>query len=567
MRALGKLNYLKAPVSEWMFDVKPQLSMRLKRIFPRMKQTKGTTLRVKHTLEVANDIEWVLKRWPIEVGPLSLAMLKSAAQSYRDNLELLDSVMAAPPAPESFKLAVPLRAYQAQATALYLAKGNLLDADVVGLGKTATAIASFTDPRVMPAAVVVKAHLPKQWHDEIAKFLPAARVHTIKSTANYDLPPADVYVISYSKLSSWWGVLAEKCKSVVFDEIQELRIVGSKKYRAAQKLTECVPFKIGLSATPIHNYGAEAWSIFNLLAPESLGSFDEFSREWCGFGGVVTDPEALGEYLRVENLMIRRTRKEIGRELPPITRYVQEADVDQEAYQKGLTSADELARILLSGSFLERGQAARQFDMELRQATGIAKASFVAELVRMLVDSGEQVLLGGWHRAVYEIWRERLKDLNPVFFTGTESPAQKEEARQVFISGRSKVLIMSLRSGAGTNGLQDVCSCAVLGELDWTPAVHEQFIGRLARDGQTESVQVFIPVAPVGCDPTMASILGLKQAQATGIVDLGAEIAADFVETDPQRLKQLAVDYLKSRGLPIPEPAPEPEAELVTSIR
>ena len=137
----------------------------------------------------------------------------------------------------------------------------------------------------------------------------------------------------------------------------------------------------------------------------------------------------------------------------------------------------------------------------------------------------------------------------------SESAAQKEEARQAFISGKSKVLIMSLRSGAGTNGLQDVCSVAVLGEMDWSPAVHEQFIGRLARDGQDCSVQVFIPVAPVGCDPTMASVLGLKQAQATGLVDMGAEVAVDFVETDPQRLKQLAKDFLKSRGITLPEPA------------
>jgi hypothetical protein len=47
----------------------------------------------------------------------------------------------------------------------------------------------------------------------------------------------------------------------------------------------------------------------------------------------------------------------------------------------------------------------------LRQATGIAKAPFVADFVRLLVESGEKVLLYGWHREVYSIWRDKLKDL------------------------------------------------------------------------------------------------------------------------------------------------------------
>lgn len=555
MNPLGKLSFLPSPASLWTFEVTPDLTMRLKRIFPRLRQERGSTLRIKHAPDIAADIEWVLQRYPLEIEAGTFDYLRREAAAYREKLTRMDAVMTAPARPGAFPLAFPPRDYQALGAALYLEQGYLLLADMVGLGKTITAIATFTDPRTLPALVVVKAHLPKQWRDEIARFLPGVRVHIIKSSAPYELPPAEVYIVTYSKLAGQWGALAEKCRSVVFDEIQELRLPESKKYEAAESLTAVVPFRLGLSATPIYNYGSEAWSVFNLLCPGALGSKSEFEREWCGWGGVVSDPDALGSYLRNQKMMLRRTRKEIGRELPPIIRYVQEAEFDAKVYEQGISSADALARLVLTGTFLERGQAARQFDLELRQATGLAKAPFVAELVRMLVESGEQVFLGGWHRAVYDVWRERLKDLNPVFFTGSESPAEKEAAKQAFIEGRSKVLIMSLRSGAGTNGLQDVCSVAVLGEMDWSPAVHEQFIGRLARDGQDCSVQVFIPVAPVGCDPTMASVLGLKQAQATGIVDMGAEVAVDFVETDPQRLKQLAKDFLKSRGITLPEPA------------
>lgn len=54
----------------------------------------------------------------------------------------------------------------------------------------------------------------------------------------------------------------------------------------------------------------------------------------------------------------------------------------------------------------------------MRQATGIAKAPYVLEFVRMLVESGESVMLYGWHRDVYNIWLERLAEFNPVMYTG-----------------------------------------------------------------------------------------------------------------------------------------------------
>lgn len=551
MKATGTIQF-SARASEWVIECTPDVAMRMKRIFPRMVQSGGTRLTVKSTPEVANDLEWLLLRFPMAASEVDLDLLTAAASDYREKLERLEKLMEAPQLEGVLQMAYPPRQYQMLAAALYLEQGHLLLGDVVGLGKTISAIATFTDLRTLPAVVVVKAHLPKQWREEIMRFIPAARVHIIKSTSSYPLPPAEVYIVTYSKLSHWWGDLAVACKSVVFDEVQELRICESAKYKAAKSLTSVVPYRLGMSATPIYNYGGEAWSIFNLLAPDCLGTSDEFFREWCMYGPggkhVVKSPEALGSYLRSQKLMLRRTRKEVGRELPSIIRYIQEAEFDRTVYEKGTSAAAQLAQIILSGTFIERGQAARQFDLEMRQATGLAKAPYVAELVRMLIESGEKVLLGGWHRVVYDVWGERLADLKPAFFTGHESAAQKEAARGAFIRGDTDLLIMSLRSGDGTNGLQDVCSVVVLGELDWTPAVHEQFIGRLARDGQTESVQVFIPVAPVGSDPTMASVLGLKQAQATGIIDLGETVGVDFVETDQQRLVQLAKDYLKGRA-------------------
>lgn len=117
------------------------------------------------------------------------------------------------------------------------------------------------------------------------------------------------------------------------------------------------------------------------------------------------------------------------------------------------------------------------------ESTGLAKAPFVAEFVRLRLESEERIVLFGWHRAVCDIWLDRLAEFNPVLYTGTESPNQKGAVLEAFKEGGSRVLIMSLRSGSGVDGLQSVAKVAVFGELDWSLWVHEQGTGRLRRDG------------------------------------------------------------------------------------
>ena len=265
---------------------------------------------------------------------------------------------------------------------------------------------------------------------------------------------------------------------------------------------------------------------------DALGTREEFVREWCanaqwkvdGTGqtsvkGAIADPKAFGIYLRDQGLMLRRTRAEVGRELPPLTRVRHVVDCDTGALDAVAGDAARLAQIILAqgGKGIDKMEAAGELDWRLRQATGIGKAPFVADFVRLLVESGEPVVLYGWHHAVYDIWRERLADLNPVFYTGTESVTQKDAAKAEFIAGRAKVLVMSLRAGAGIDGLQGCCKTVVKGELDWSPGVHEQAEGRVYRDGLRDPVMVYYLVSDEGSDPEVSASLNLKTGQIAGM--------------------------------------------------
>lgn len=251
--------------------------------------------------------------------------------------------------------------------------------------------------------------------------------------------------------------------------------------------------------------------------------------------------------------MVRRTRKEVGRELPAVQTMVQPVRHQLECLKQIDTVATELAHRILEGTFEQQGQAAREFDMRMRQATGIAKAPFVAEFVRMLIEStGEKVLLTGWHREVYDVWQARLEDspnpIRAVFYTGTETPKEKEEAKRDFVTGECPLMILSLRSGVGLDGLQEVCSTIVHGELDWSPGVHEQCRGRLHRDGQNNPLNEFFLVSEGGSDPIISEILGLKRAQVSGLLEPDLPGLVHLQNDVGARVKKMAADFLAKRG-------------------
>jgi SNF2 family DNA or RNA helicase len=166
---------------------------------------------------------------------------------------------------------------------------------------TISAATALMDPRLRPAIIVAPTNLTGQWQDVFHEFFVGMRTHVIKQNAYYDLPKyrkcskcnvwsmqklrhgkpehlgvcrkcqhtlvgdcadADIFLTSYHKLHSWVDVLGPVCKSVVFDEAHELRREDSQKYRAASRLCRMVDYRLGLSATPVHNLGGELYNVF-----------------------------------------------------------------------------------------------------------------------------------------------------------------------------------------------------------------------------------------------------------------------------------------------------------------
>lgn len=546
-------------------SIEPHVAIRLKQVFARINRTAKPPFTMTGGPQLDADLKWFMDRYPLRISADDAARMAGRKTLFEDQQSELGAILAPnwmPPSSVGFRGNMRPYSYQVQAAELVRRTGRLLLMDEMGLGKTVTAIAAVVAPDYLPALVVPQTHLPGQWAEKIAEFT-ELRTHIVKKTKPYQLPPVDVVICPYSKLAGWIDYAEEAgFKSIVFDEIQELRS-GSTTAKGASALAFArqAQLVLGLSGTPIYNYGEEIWRICDFLEEGCLGDWFDFVREWCkpGPGGkwLVKDAEALGTYLRESHLALRRTRNDVGHERKFANTIIHTISYDEKPLEDRSAQMAQLARQVISGSFTERGQAAREFDMMMRHDTGVAKAKHVAAFVRILLAAKQPVLLCGWYRDVYDIWMDELREFNPVLYTGSESPRQKTKAVQAFTEGTSNLLIMSLRSGAGLDGLQQRCRTIVFGELDWSGKVHEQCIARLDRPGQEHQVDAIYLVADGGSDPAVMGVIGLKNSQSAGIVDPLS--GPQEQNSDSTRIRQLAELYLSGKSHVAASPEmPEP---------
>lgn len=589
MRTYGTYRYL--PVAElerepsreyvgvrdgwWILTLEPAVNARAKRMLGRVNSTRTGAIQVAHSLEVARDIAWFMDRYPLDPhDDRSADMLIHSENAHRDLEREVGRIITG----TATRLDIPVdvtktpREYQLQALQMIKTRGRILLGDEVGLGKTFTSLLATTLDGALPAVVVPPTHLPPRWMTELEEAFPNLTVEVAKKTVPpthvFDGDLKDVTIVPYSKLSGWSSALAPLIRTVIFDEAQELRHgVGTDKGRAAAHVSADATYVIGATATPVYNYGSEIWNITDILAPGELGTRDEFLREWGGATmtngrAMVKNPHALGSYMRESGYLLARTRTEVGRELPKTIKHTMNVGFDKSALDDVRNDIRKLAQLILSDTTnrQDRFQAAGDIDWMLRQATGVGKAPFVADFAKLLLESEQKIIIWAWHRDVHGILMHELADYNPRLYTGTETPKHKAFAEAAFtapyldpqdpevtqqqLDKQCRVLIMSLRSGSGVDGLQKVASVGVFAELDWSPQVHEQAIGRLRRDGMGDDPPVaYFLVSDDGSDPALMEVLGLKRQQAEQLMSKDGQLFNNATN-DPARAKRLARQIL-----------------------
>lgn len=537
----------------WFLDGDPPVMALVKRVFPKAQVEKSVPSRfTKNPLILSDvprnamDLKLVLARHPAIMTPEDTAHLEQTVANYKAReARLLEFEEGSDGDLSLVNLWVTKTPhwFQTENVALIGAVNRLLVADEMGLGKTLTGEMACLLRGGLPALVSAPTHLKSQWDYRISQDTVGLTTQVLTGTKPYPLKDVDVYITSHNLLPAWGEDLMEAgIRTLVLDEVHEFRHLGTRKREAAALLSETAHRVVGLSGTPIYNFANEVYSVIDLIDPGALGTLNEFEAE---YGKYVSDPKRLGQFLRDHGLMIRHTVEEAGIHAGDTLLDTVTVDAALEELARIEKHAIALAKRALTADFHDSGQAAREFNLLLRQATGAAKALAVAEFTENLLQSGApKVLLFAWHREVYARLLHALRQYDPVMYTGSETPAKKAEALRRFKTDpKARVLLMSLRAGEGVDGLQQVCNHVVFGELDWSPARHAQCVARLARPGQTKPVYGYFITINDGSDPVMVDLLGLKKGARDAVIDLVDEQAEEPVG----KMQELAARFLEQR--------------------
>ena len=573
----GKLEYEKEK-DVFVLSGEPVLLEFAKRIFPgsNVYRSGGKRLEFHRTIREVSDLNWLLMRYPVDVNGCK-EVLDNARDGAIDRYNARVSGHDLKPTTPPSEFMGKLYPYQESAVTFLTTNQRCLLSDTMGTGKTWSSLGAVAAAGKYPVLIVCQTHVQYQWQRMIGMLfnLPMKGIDGLKdfdlwqkrgqhlapilrSRKPEKLGDAPFAIIHYGLLQ-WWEkeILKKGFKTVIFDEVQELRHTGTWKYSSASNISSAAEHVYGCSGTPVFGYGKEIWSVMNSIDFHCLGSEEAFTREWCtGYGEkIVADPEALNGFLTREGLMLRRrfTDPEVNIHIPKVARKIQDLDHDEVIYDELIRAAKKKAREYDAASFVEKGRMARDIERDSRKATGIAKARYVAEFVKSLLDAGEKPLVYAWHHDVHDILLEKLKGYNPAVFTGKQTQKQKDISLKRFVNGDTNLCLLSLRSAAGLDGLQYRASFCVFAELDWAPAVFSQCETRIARIGVDKTMDT-VPscycVARVGHDEVMLDVLGVKTGQFVGIMGDEPETEEEKNRAEKEAAKRInkLVDKLKAES-------------------
>jgi len=491
--------------------------------------------------ESVKQLKWIQDRYPLEI------LSKSAWQ--RKIVKTFSTKPTLPPVKHKLKKAKPgqqfrgkLLNFQKEGLDFLLkSSGNALLADEMGLGKTVQTLSYLTaEKQAFPVLVVAPLVTLNNWQREITKFLkkksrngrivendsPTSTI--IRTGKREELGKYDFYIINYELLYKRQNDLSKlNIKTIVCDEVHNLRSKTTQKYKAIKKLAALpsISYRIGLSGTPIYNRGSEIWPIVDILRPGLLGNFKEFCEYFCyvnekGKAIVLENKRASLRNELQKHVMLRRKKSDVLKELKDKVRYKEVIDSDTEYYfgelDKIWNKLEEEQKAAESN--FDKSASYRRAIQSERQAAGIAKLPHVINFVKNIMEIEESVVVFCHHKVIHKLLNENLQEFSPVSIIGGQSDKLRQDQIDKFQNGQSKLMIAGLRAGnVGIN--LNRAKYVIFAELDWSPAIHRQAEDRLHRIGQKETVFAYYLIGNGTLDDHVANVLVDKSYEIDTILD------------------------------------------------
>ena len=453
--------------------------------------------------------------------------------------------------------------YQRAGIAYAVQRVNTLFGDDMGLGKTVQAIGvSNFHSEIKTILIVCPASLKLNWKREFEKW--DVKGLSVGYAEGPFFPDTDVVIINYDILQEH----SEKVHSTIFD----LLIVDEAHYLKNPKTIRCQQVfgnngvggiqakrKLFLTGTPIPNRPAEGYTLFHNLAPETFGSYPDYTARyadghknkygyWDASGA--SNLDELQAKLR-STVMVRRLKSDVLKELPPKRRQIIELSgesakalvaKENQAFEKHQKQLLELlidceiakadsheAYVAALNKMQDKSSASFDEFTKVRKEVAIKKLPFVISHIESALEGGKVVVFAHHHEVIDAIHKAFP---GSVVITGKTSIEKRQEAVDSFQNDPNVKLIIGNIIAAGVGLTLTASSHVIFCELDWVPGNVTQAEDRCHRLGQLLSVLVQHLLLEGSIDVTMAKKLIEKQEIIEKALDRTENLELDFAEAE-----------------------------------
>ena len=393
-------------------------------------------------------------------------------------------------------------------------------ADDMGLGKTiqALAILSIHAKDDKPSLIVAPKTLLHNWEHEVGLFAPHLKVKIIDGTQaereEYikDAKKYDLIVTSYPALQKDIEVY-EKHKLTfnycVIDEAQYIKNPRTKNAHTVRRVA--CDYRLALTGTPLENGVEEIWSSFDFLMPGFLGHHTHFQKHTGNPIMKQSDSAALARLkTKVQCFMLRRTKEEVLKELPPKIEQVLECDLSDE---QNILYQDVLKRVQkdIKDQVKKKGFAGSQIHIlagltRLRQICNhpalvlppkkrgsypSAKLDACMDIIEEMKSENRKVLVFSQFTKMLDILAKEISERKIKHSYLSGKTKDRKETVNGFIDDPEKTVFLISTKAGGVGLNLTVADAVVIFDPWWNPQVERQAVDRAHRIGQHKTVNVY----------------------------------------------------------------------------
>ncbi|HTF89256.1 MAG TPA: DEAD/DEAH box helicase, partial [Planctomycetota bacterium] len=384
-----------------------------------------------------------------------------------------------------------------------------------------------------PTLVVAPKTLLFNWESECKRFAPTLRVLIHHGNARArtvePLTDTDLVVTTYGTMRLDIELLSKiEFDLAVLDEAQAIKNPASQAAKAARLLK--AKLRLALTGTPVENRLGDLLSIFDYLNPGLV----EGSRALRSLGAEDDVDAARIAARALRPFMLRRTKEEVLRDLPPKTEQtllVELEGTQKKEYEKLrghyqrtlLATVDDIgldkARMNVLEALLRLRQAACHVGLidETRVDEPCAKIETLLPLLEEVLSAGHKALVFSQFTSFLAILRADL-DKRGIAYEYLDGQTRDRAARVTHFQEDAAVGLFLVSLKAGGVGLNLTAADYVF-LLDpwWNPAVERQAVDRAHRIGQTRAVSAYRLVARDTVEEKVLALQDRKKALADAL--------------------------------------------------